>query len=100
MLGKRVSMSELAGGPVPTYEIKVRLNRRPSDGELDTLRTHADGADVDRDGHHAMVRFSRETETLSAAIAEAMADVATVPGLQVYWVEPLESRIEPLGSSV
>lgn len=81
-------MSERAGGPVPTYAIKVRLNRRPSDAEIDTLRTHADGAAVDRDGHHAMLRFSREAETLSVAVADAIDNVTTVPGLQVYWIEP------------
>lgn len=90
MLGKHVSMSELAGGPIPTYSIKLRLNRQPSDTEIDTLRTHSGGAQVDRDGGHAMLHVSRETETLSVAIADTLDDVATVPGLQVYWVEPAE----------
>lgn len=83
-------MSELAGGPIPTYAIRVRLNRQPSDAEIDTLQTHTEDAHVDRDGRYATVRFKRETETLSVAIAEAIDDVATVPGLQVLWVEPMD----------
>lgn len=90
MLGTHVSMDELAGGPIPTYALKVRLNRRPSDAEIDTMRANADGANVMRDGHYATLQVSRETETLSVAIADTLEDVATVPDLQVYWVEPVE----------
>lgn len=84
-------MSELAGGPIPTYAIRVRLNRHPSDAEIDSLRTQTDDANVDRDGRYATLQFKRVTETLSVAIAEAIDDVATVPGLQVLWVEPVDS---------
>lgn len=84
-------MSNLAGGSIPTQAFKVRLNRAPSDAEIDTLKNHADGADLARDGSDSMLRVSRDTETLSVAIAETIDDVATVPGLYVYWVEPLES---------
>ncbi len=81
-------MSELAGGPVPTYVIHLRLNRQPSDAEIDTLRARDQDARVHRDGGHAMLRVSRESETLSAAIADAVDDVAAVPDLGVFWVEP------------
>lgn len=78
----------MVGGPVPTYVIKVRLNRDPSDSELETLRSRTADVRVERDGAEAMVRFSRQTETLSVAVAEAIDDVATVPDLQVLWVHP------------
>lgn len=87
-LGNRAGMSEMAGGPVPTYAIKVQLNRSPSDSEIETLRTRTADVCVERDGAQAMLRFSREAETLSVAVAEALEDVATVPGLQVLWVHP------------
>ena len=87
-MSERRRSDELAGGPVPSYTVAVRLSRNPTDDELDIMRQqNHGGVNVNRDERQDTVRFTREAESLPAAVAAIFDDISAVPDLQGYWVE-------------
>lgn len=75
---------------MPRYVFVVQLDRRPTDTDIDALRRSAGGgatAGVWRDERYAVLRYSRDAATLSHSIADTIAEITRLPGLQVWWTE-------------
>jgi hypothetical protein len=70
---------------MPVFDFTLRLNRAPTDDEIEALYEAAGGdADVEWNpgtGYGA-VAFNREADTLTDAIVSAIRDVDQVPGLR------------------
>lgn len=84
-------MTDSVGGPAPTYVVTLRLSRAPSDAETHRVAAAARSAGavrVERGSRTDTLRFTRQTDTLSAAIAAALLDLAAAPELAPLWVEP------------
>lgn len=78
---------EGAGGPVPVYTFGVRLNQAPTTEQDQALRQICSGDRWTPDGQGALLRCTRQAESLPAAIASAFGDIAQVSGLVPYWVD-------------
>lgn len=76
---------------MPQYIFDVQLNRHPRDIEVDALQQAADqAARVSQGERYAVLRYAREADTLSHAIAATIAEITQLPGLQAHWTEPLQ----------
>lgn len=71
---------------MPVFDVALRLNRPPTDDEIEALYEVTGGdADVEwnPDTGYGAVTFNREADTLTEAIVSAVHDVEQVPGLRV-----------------
>jgi len=71
---------------MPVFDFALRLNRAPTDDEIELLY-EATGGDSDvewnPDAGYGAVTVNREADTLTDAIVSAVHDVEQVPGLRV-----------------
>jgi len=71
---------------MPVFDFALRLNRAPTDDEIESLY-EATGGDSDvewnPDAGYGAVTVNREADTLTDAIVSAVHDVEQVPGLRV-----------------